>query len=100
MWRDSFFIGSLYYKTFHPDLSTCNDALLEGKNIFDLKSPSYKPYYAVIFIGEERPLTPDLLIEWAAKVCEALFKEQFEFQFVDFPSLEETLESYKSDGRF
>lgn len=95
-----FFIGSLYYQTFQPDIGTCNDMLLEGKNIFDLKSPSYKPYYAVMFIGEERPLMPDLLVEWTIKVCTRLFRGKFEFRFLDLPSFEKTLEAYNSDERF
>lgn len=95
-----FFIGSLYYQTFNPDLTTCNKALMEGKNILDYKSPSYKPYYAVIFIGEDRSLMPDLIIEWAEKVCTTLFHECFDFQIADIPTIERTLESYNDDGRF
>lgn len=95
-----FFIGSLYYPDFRPNLTDCNNVLLEGKTILDFKSPSYQPYYAVIFIGEEHPLTPDLVIAWTIKLCKALFKEEFNFQIIDIPTVEEALAEYKDDGRF
>lgn len=95
-----FFIGSLYYQTFYPDLTACNNELIEGKNIFDFKSPPCKPHYAVIFINEKRPLMPELLIKWTVKVCKSLFKEQIVFQLANVPTVEQTLASYKEDVRF
>lgn len=93
------FIGSLCYPSYHPDLNVCNNALLGGQNIFDLKSPSYKPYYAVVFVGEERPLIPNLLIEWTMKICKTFFNEDFVFQINNMPTLEETLADYNENVR-
>lgn len=95
-----FFIGSLYYETFSPSLTDCNQALLENNNILEFKSPSYEPYYAVIFINERNPLTPDLLIEWTKKVSKALFGKELNFEIADMPNYIQTLASYEDDGRF
>jgi len=95
-----FFIGALHYQRFYPGLTDCNNAFIGDKSILEYKSPSYQPYYAVIFIKEKQPLMPELLVKWTTKVCRGLFKEAFDFQIADIPTFQQTLESYRSDGRF
>lgn len=94
-----FFIGALYYDTFCPSLTECNNTLIGNKSILEFKSPSYEPYYATIFINERQALTPDLLSKWTKKVCRELLKKDFDFQIAEIPTREQTLALYKEDYR-
>lgn len=94
-----YFIGSLYYPDFFMDMSSLSGKELEDgeKTIFDYKSPAMSPHYAVVFLGEERPLTPDVLQEWTENLSPILFKEKFSCKIAHIPAKEEALSSYQRD---
>ena len=63
-----FFIGALYYKDFTPDLAFCNQPLSPDRTLTELHSPPLSPHYAVLFLAEERPLTPEVLTHWLTRI--------------------------------
>ena len=64
--EQDWFIGALYYPLFSPEMRFCNASVRSGVPLTKLLSPSVPPYYGVIFLREERPLTPEVLTHWAA----------------------------------
>lgn len=94
-----YFIGSLYYPHFYAGVTSLSSKeLIDGeKTIFDYKSPAMSPYYAVVFLGEERPLTPDILQEWVEKLSPILFKQQFPCKIASVPTKEEALSHYQEN---
>lgn len=92
-----YFVGCLYYEDIWPDMARCNQYQQDGGSIFSVTSPSRPPYYAVLFIREERSLLPELLIEWMKKISPSLFCEDFDFEIADIPSREDAVKSYEID---
>ena len=92
-----YFIGSLYYEDFFPNLEFCNQPLIEGKTIFDAKAPVAAPYYAVLFLHEEQPLVPDVLKSWIERFTQPLFGQSFSFEFADVPTKAQAQESYRDE---
>lgn len=88
-----YFVGALYYKDYTPDMVKCNQYQQAGKDIFSVKSPQQSPYYAWLFIREERPLFPELLAEWMERLSPSLFCEQFTYEIANVPSREDTAEA-------
>ena len=64
--EQDWFVGALYYPHFSPETRFCNASVRSGVPLTQLLSPSVPPYYGVIFLREERPLTPEVLTHWAA----------------------------------
>ena len=62
--EQDWFIGALYYPLFSPEMRFCNASVRSGVPLTKLLSPSVPPYYGVIFLREERPLTPEVLMRW------------------------------------
>ena len=91
-----YFIGALYYRKFTPDLAFCSQPLTPERTLLDLKSPPTSPDYAVLFLAEERPLAPEVLNCWLARLSKPLFGESLSFAFSRTPSREEALASWKS----
>ena len=89
-----YFIGSLYYEDYHPAIKDCE--LGEG-SLFNRKSPSISPYYAVVFLNESQPLLPDLLVKWLERLSAELFAGSFCFAFSSIPSKEEAEKEYKNE---
>lgn len=83
-----YFIGGLYYRDYWPEIAWCNQFWQEEKRIFSLKSPEREPYYAVVFIREERPLLPKLLLEWVKKMSVPLFRISDDYEIANQPSYE------------
>lgn len=89
-----YFIGALYYEDYHPTIKDCK--LREG-SLFDKKSPNSSPYYAVVFLNENQPLLPELLVKWLERLSIDFFAEGFCFAFSSIPSKEEAEKEYKDE---
>lgn len=89
-----YFVGGLYYNHYWPDLSVCNEFQQKKTGIFSIKSPQSSPYYAILFIREEKNLLPDLLTRWMEQLSASLFCCSFHFEIADIPSREETRNAY------
>ncbi|MBD5136257.1 MAG: hypothetical protein HDT39_09920 [Lachnospiraceae bacterium] len=89
-----YFVGSLYYKDYMPDMAECNRYQQTENGIFSIKSPEMAPYYAAIFIREEKPLLPALLTEWMERLSPSLFCEHFTYKIANIPSREDVAKSY------
>jgi len=89
-----YFVGSLYYKDYMPNMAECNSYQQTKNGIFSIKSPERVPYYADIFIHEEKPLLPDLLTEWMERLSPSLFCEHFTYKIANIPSREDVVKSY------
>jgi hypothetical protein len=96
--KADFFVGSLYYPDFLPDLTFCSQPLAEGRRLPDLKAPAAAPYYAAVFLAEDRPLMPELLETWTARLSQSLFGWSFAARIASAPSRQEALASWKADG--
>ena len=57
--------GRCTIRFFSPEMHFCNVSVRSGVPLTQLLSPSVPPYYGVIFLREERPLTPEVLTHWA-----------------------------------
>ena len=93
-----YFIGGLYYRYFTPDLSFCNPPPSAQKRIADLLSPPAAPYYAVIFLAEENPLTPDVLLSWTQRLSQPLFGRRFFCEIANIPSQEDMMDTYWTES--
>lgn len=91
-----YFIGSIYYKPYYTDLVFCN----RESNIFNLKSPKLPPYYAVVFIAEDRALTTDVLTYWVEKLSDKMFNEHFLCEILQIPTKQQTLKAYEQDAPY
>ena len=89
-----YFVGSLYYKDYMPDMTACNQYHQTGNGIFSIKSPERVPHYAVLFIREEKPLLPELLTKWMEKLSPSLFCEHITYEIANIPSCEDTAKSF------
>lgn len=94
----SYFIGALYYRDFTPDLELCGLPAEKGIPLLDLRSPPASPYCAVIFLAEERPLTPEVLTQWMEQLSRPLFGRAFACRIAHVPSRAEVQLSRLSDG--
>lgn len=90
-----YFVCSLYYEAYHPTLKDCE---LGERALFDMKSPSIPPYYAVVFIRENQPLLPELLVKWLERLSVEFFAASFDFVLANTPSKEEADEEYQKNG--
>ena len=104
-WRNSssvgkrdYFIGALYYEKPVPSLALCNRPLSEKETLFDRKSLPAAPYYAVVFLREDRPLTPEVLISWVERLAPALLGKTLRCRLGWSPSRETALKSYQEEG--
>lgn len=96
--KRKFFIGALYYEKPVPSLALCNRPLSEKETLFDRKSLPAAPYYAVIFLREDRPLTPEVLISWVERLAPALLGKTLSCRLGWSPSRETALRSYQEEG--
>ncbi len=92
-----FFVGALFFQHYTPSIQVCNAPLEGTQSLLDIRSPSVPPYYADIFVNEFRPLTPEVLLEWVARLSPTLFHQSFECKIANVPSQEETLHMYAQD---
>lgn len=93
----SYFIGSLYYPSFHPTLEFCNQRETENQTIFDAQRPVAAPEYAVVFLGEKKPLVPEVLKKWVEQLAQPLFGQSFTCEFADVPTKTQAQESYRKE---
>lgn len=93
----AYFIGALYYRDFSPNLDFCNQPLAQGCSLLDLKAWA-APYYAVLFLAEESPLLPEVLISWMTRLSGHLFGRELSVEMAHFPSKEAVLESWKDEN--
>lgn len=89
-----YFVGALYYEDYHPTIKDCE--LGEG-SLFNKKSPNNSPYYAVVFLNENQPLLPELLVKWLERLSTSFFSENFDFALANAPSKEEANNEYKDE---
>lgn len=90
-------IGGLYYQDFIPDLTFCNQPLTSGHTLLDLKAPLSSPYYAVLFLAEERPLSPGILVEWLTRLSRPFFGQSFSFEISHAPARTQAWESWQQE---
>ncbi len=95
--KAEFFIGALYYGNFTPGLSFCNQPLPPGGTLLSLQSPPLPPRYAVIFLSEERPLTPEILTQWLTRLARPLFGQDFSCLLPRVPTREEAAASWQDE---
>ena len=62
-----------------------------------LRGPA--PYYGVIFLREERPLTPEVLTHWAETLSQPLFGQPFSCTLAQVPSRQEAMEQFENEMR-
>ena len=96
--KKEYFIGELYYRCFAPDLAFCNQRLTREHTLLDLKTPAPAPYYAVLFLAENRPLVPEVLREWLLRLSGPLFGKDNSFAVHRVPSREEALASWEDEN--
>ena len=92
-----FFIGALYYESFTPDLAFCNPSPSPDYTLPELRSPPLSPHYAVLFLAEERPLTPEVLTHWLTRLARPLFGQDFTALLPRIPTWEEAAASWQSE---
>lgn len=83
--KRDYFIGALYYEKPVPSLDLCNRPLSEKETLLDRKSLPAAPYYAVVFLREDRPLTPEVLISWVERLAPALLGKRSPAAWAGFP---------------
>lgn len=93
----SYFIGALHYPGFMPDLAFCNQILTPECTLLELKAPPTAPYYAVLFLKEDRPLIPEVLNHWMTRLSHLLFGQDISFEMVNVPTRAEALESWQTE---
>ena len=91
--------GALYYPLFSPEMHFCNASVRSGVPLTQLLSPSVPPYYGVIFLREERPLTPEVLTHWAETLSQPLFGQPFSCTLAQVPSRQEAMEQFENEMR-
>ena len=77
----------------------CNASVRSGVPLTQLLSPSVPPYYGVIFLREERPLTPEVLTHWAETLSQPLFGQPFSCTLAQVPSRQEAMELFENEMR-
>ena len=77
----------------------CNASVRSGVPLTQLLSPSVPPYYGVIFLREERPLTPAVLTQWGERRFQPLFGHQFSCTLAQVPSRQEAMERFENETR-
>ena len=97
--EQDWFIGALYYPLFSPEMRFCNASVRSGVPLTQLLSPSVPPYYGVIFLREERPLTPEVLMRWVEALSHPLFGQQFSCTLAQIPSRQEAMEQFENEMR-
>lgn len=97
--EQDWFVGALYYPLFSPEMHFCNASVRSGVPLIQLLSPSVPPYYGVIFLREERPLTPEVLTHWAETLSQPLFGQQFSCTLAQVPSRQEAMEQFEKEMR-
>lgn len=98
--KQDWFVGALYYPHFTPKLDFCNAPSQNGTLLTQLTSPSMPPYYGVIFLREDRPLSPEILISWVERLSCPLFGYPFSVRMGMIPTCQETLQSYQKESRW
>ena len=88
------FVGALYYEDYRPTIKDCE--LGEG-SLFDKKSPNSSPYYAIMFIKENQPLLPELLVKWLEQLSATFFGAYLGFELANVTSEEEAEKEYKNE---
>ena len=94
--EQDWFVGALYYPLFSPEMHFCNASVRSGVPLTQLLSPSVPPYYGVIFLREERPLTPEVLTHWAETLSQPLFGQPFSCTLAQVPSRQEAMEQFEN----
>ena len=97
--EQDWFVGALYYPLFSPEMHFCNASVRSGVPLTQLLSPSVPPYYGVIFLREERPLTPEVLTHWAETLSQPLFGQPFSCTLAQVPSRQEAMEQFENEMR-
>ena len=97
--EQDWFVGALYYPHFSPEMHFCNAYVRSGVPLTQLVSPSVPPYYGVIFLREERPLTPEVLTHWVETLSRPLFGQQFSCTLAQVPSRQEAMEQFEKEMR-
>lgn len=91
-----YFIGALHYTDYEEGIAKFNQEPWEKKIIYNMKQAEMSPYYAVVFIGEEKSLVSQLLIEWMKKLSISLFQESIVYKIANIPSYNDTIKLYQS----
>lgn len=97
--EQDWFVGALYYPDFTPKLDFCNAPSQSGTLLTQLTSPSIPPHYGVIFLREDRPLSPEILVSWAERLSCSLFGYPFSVKMAMILTCQETLQSYQKESR-
>lgn len=92
-----YFVGALYYRDVSPDLAFCNLGAEKDISLLDLRMPPASPYYAVLFLAEERSLEPEVLTEWMRQLSRPLFGEAFSVTIANVPTRGEALAIWQSE---
>ncbi len=92
--ESEYFIGAIYYKDHYPTLQECE---LNGRCIFDLKSPTLEPYYAVVFLNENKPLTPEKVMNWIEKLSKDFFKQSIDYEIAELITKEYAQLAYNKE---
>ena len=95
--EQNWFVGALYYPRFLPDLAFCNASGRRGIPMTQLLSPSVPPNYGVIFLREERHLSPKILTMWVERLSPPLFGTPFSCTLADVPTRQMAIESFEED---
>ena len=97
--EQDWFVGALYYPHFSPETRFCNASVRSGVPLTQLLSPSVPPYYGVIFLREECPLTPEVLTHWVETLSRPLFGQPFSCTLAQVPSRQEAMEQFENEMR-
>lgn len=97
--EQDWFVGALYYPHFSPDLAFCNAPARSSVPLTQLISPAVPPYYGVIFLREERPLSPKVLTHLVERLSQPLFGVPFSCTFADIPTRQMAMKNFEEEMR-
>lgn len=95
--KKEFIIPYLYYPTekFSEGFSYQCMCKLNNKTILDIRNQqNQKPYYAVIFIADRKPLLPNNLVIYMEYLIKSLFFQDISLQISIIPSYKKTIYSF------
>ena len=95
--EQDWFVGALYYPHFSPDLAFCNAPARNGIPLTHLVSTSVPPHYGVIFLREERPLSPEVLTVWVERLSCPLFGVPFSCTLADVPTRQMAMKNFEEE---
>lgn len=89
-----YFLGALYYPNDRQDLAACSQSDIP---LLERRSTPVPPYYGVVFLREERPLSPEVLTQWVETLSRPLFGQPFSCVLAQVPTFQEAMKQFEAE---